>query len=63
MMLVAMETGLRAGELAALKYQDIEQDIIHVRRQQVIFFDIGSQTKRKWGDVEYTKNERTCPHD
>ena len=63
MMLLAMETGLRAGELAALKYQDIEQDIIHVRRQQVIFFDIGSQTKRKWGDVEYTKNERTCPHD
>jgi len=61
MMLVAMETGMRVGELAALKHEDIEDGFIHVHRQQVIQFDSEDDTKRHWIDVEYTKNERTNP--
>ncbi len=61
MMLVAMETGMRVGELAALRNEDIEDGFIHVHRQQVIKFDEGEKTKRHWADVEYTKNERTNP--
>ncbi len=61
MMLVAMETGMRVGELAALKYEDIGKDYIHVHRQQVIQMNEHSSPKRQWKDVEYTKNERTNP--
>ena len=35
MIQVAMETGLRAGELAALHKDDIKGDYIHVHRQQI----------------------------
>ena len=61
MMLLAMETGMRVGELAALKKEDIEDGFLHVHRQQVIQFDSEDDTKRHWEDVEYTKNERTNP--
>ena len=61
MMLVSMETGMRLGELAALRYDDIDENYIHVHRQQVILFDRNEKTKRHWEDVEYTKNERTNP--
>jgi len=61
MVLVAMETGMRVGELAALRYEDIEEDFIHVHRQQVMVYDNDKRTKRQWKDVEYTKNERTNP--
>ena len=60
MMLLAMETGMRAGELAALHKSDVKQDFIHVHRQQrrdhdhdghEIIFEVG-----------YTEDERMHPH-
>lgn len=33
--ILALQTGVRTGELAALKYSDIEGDMLHVQRQEV----------------------------
>lgn len=60
MRLMAMETGMRAGELAALKWSDVLDGFIHVHRQQVLDRSSGHQVFR---DVEYTKDERKHPHD
>ena len=59
MRLMAMETGMRAGELAALKWSDVLDGFIHVHRQQVLDRSSGHQVFR---DVEYTKDERKHPH-
>ena len=61
MIRTAMETGLRAGEIAALHKDDIKGDYIHVHRQQI-------RTKDEAGceklfEVGYTKDERTHPSD
>ncbi|MCR5175012.1 MAG: tyrosine-type recombinase/integrase [Oscillospiraceae bacterium] len=60
MILLAMETGLRAGELAALHSSDIEDGFIHVHRQQLRDRSNGKQIFK---DVSYTKDERKHPHD
>ncbi|MBR2591603.1 MAG: tyrosine-type recombinase/integrase [Oscillospiraceae bacterium] len=60
MTLFAMETGLRAGELAALHRSDIEDGFIHVHRQQLRDKSTGKQT---FVEVCYTKDERKHPHD
>ncbi len=61
MMLVAMETGMRAGELAALKKCDIEGDILHIHRQQTKVPKTQDSNQQVFVDVEYTKNERQNP--
>ncbi len=61
MMLVAIETGMRVGELAALRKEDIGREYIHVHRQQVFNYDTHAKPKRQMREVEYTKNERTNP--
>ena len=61
MMLVAMETGMRAGELAALKKTDVDANYIRVHRQQLLVFDDESCKKRYQRYVEYTKNEKANP--
>ena len=61
MMLVSMETGMRVGELCALRKEDIEENFIRVHRQQVIIMDEHAETIRHLEDVEYTKNERANP--
>lgn len=33
--ILALQTGLRTGELAALKFSDIEDDVLHVQRQEI----------------------------
>ena len=58
MLLVAIETGLRVGELAALKKEDIEGQYLHVHRQQIRSLANGHQS---FSDVGYTKNERVRP--
>ena len=60
MTLLAMETGLRAGELAALHISDIQDDFIHVHRQQLRDTATGHQL---FHFVDYTKDERKHPHD
>ena len=61
MMLVAMETGMRLGELAALKKTDVDDDYIWVHRQQVVVFDDERCRNRQIRDLEYTKNEKSNP--
>lgn len=58
MILVAIETGLRVGELAALKKTDVADGYIHVHRQQ-----LREYTDKHQGfiDVNYTKNEKKRP--
>ena len=33
--ILALQTGLRTGELAALKFSDIENDVLHIQRQEI----------------------------
>ena len=61
MMLVAMETGMRVGELAALRKSDIDSEYIWVHRQQIVGYDDESCKNRRIQYVEYTKNERANP--
>ena len=61
MMLVAMETGMRLGELAALKKSDVSDDYIWVHRQQVVVFEDERCRNRQIKDLEYTKNEKENP--
>lgn len=60
-MLVAMETGMRAGELTALLSEDVGEDFISVHRQQVKVFKTKDNPKSFFTCVNYTKNERTNP--
>ena len=60
MLLLAKETGMRAGEIAALRASDISSKYIHVHRQQLRSNQRGSQ---EFYDVAYTKDERLHPHD
>ena len=59
MRLFSMVTGLRAGELSALLWNDVLDDFIHVHRQQILDKSSGHQV---FYDVEYTKDERKHPH-
>ena len=60
-MLVAMETGMRAGELTALKKEDIRDGYIYVHRQQVFVPKTDSNEDSYYKYVNYTKNEREHP--
>lgn len=56
--LLAIETGMRAGELPSLKWTDIKSNYIHIHSQQL--------SKRRKGGKEYyyadwTKNEKGIP--
>ena len=54
-LVLAFQTGLRTGELAALKASDIEGDTLHVQRQEIRYkIEAGKQAHDV---VEYTKTE------
>lgn len=61
MILLAIETGMRAGELAALRKSDIDGDIIHIHRQQTKIPRSELSEQQFFVDVDYTKNERMNP--
>lgn len=42
--ILALQTGLRTGELAALKYSDLEGDMLHVQRMEIKYKDEKSGT-------------------
>lgn len=53
--LLAFESGVRVGELAALKFSDISNNVLHVQRQEVVY---KSRPGRMVSEVvEYTKTE------
>jgi integrase len=55
-LIFAFESGVRCGELAALKFSDITNDILHVQRQEIVYKseESGRQVHEV---VEYTKTE------
>ena len=53
--LFACQTGLRTAELAALKYSDIDDQKIHVQRQEIRYKDDDGRTIHEI--VQYTKTE------
>lgn len=59
MSLLAKETGMRVGELAALHVEDVQDDFIHVHRQQI---KVSEGTHNRLVEVGYTKDERMHPH-
>lgn len=60
MALLALETGMRRDELCALRWEDVENEYIHIHRQQLT--DPSASPKRAY-EVLYTKDEREHPHD
>lgn len=58
-MLICMETGMRAGEIVALKMADISDGYIHVHDQQVRRRD--KNEHQQFLLAGYTKNERQNP--
>lgn len=58
--LIAIETGMRVGELCALNWSDIKEDSIHIHRQQIC--NVVNHAK-KYSIVGYTKNERGVSED
>ena len=60
MILLAIETGMRAGELCALHWDDISETDIHIHRQQLIHTRNGK--REGFYEVPYTKDERRHPH-
>ena len=61
MILLSIETGMRAGELAALLKSDIQGDVLHIHRQQTKIPATKNTGKQYFTDLEYTKNERQNP--
>ena len=63
LMMLARETGMRAGELVALQNCDVSSDMIHIHRQLLNqkTSDI-SASLNSYHEVPYTKDERQHPH-
>lgn len=57
--LLAFQTGIRMGELTALKYSDIEGDYLHIQRQQIKYKQDGQIVYKI---VEFTKSEAGDRH-
>lgn len=52
-LIFAFQTGVRCGELAALKFEDIHNDILHVQRQEVLYKK--AKGEQEHVIVDYTK--------
>lgn len=59
-MLFAIETGVRVGELCALKWEDIKEYSIHIHSQQLSRKGTGG---KEYYLVPYTKNEKGISED
>jgi len=54
-MLLCFQTGVRVGELVALRYSDVQGDMIHVQRQEIRYKDDNGKSVLEV--VDYTKTE------
>lgn len=54
-LIFAFLTGVRCGELAAIKWDDITGDILHIQRQEILYK--GEPGKQVHEVVEYTKTD------
>ncbi len=52
--LLSVETGMRVGELCALKWDDVQADAIHIHAQQLMYKENG----RNYYYVDWTKDEK-----
>ena len=52
--LLSVETGMRVGELCALKWDDVKEDGIHIHAQQLMYKENG----RNYYYVDWTKDEK-----
>lgn len=57
------ETGLRIGELAAVKFSDISNGHIHIQRQEVRTFDVNSSVECHKSGVEVVDYAKTAEGD
>lgn len=60
--LLSIETGMRAGEIVSLKWEDIKDKVIHIHTQQQLVQDEYGH-RLGFEELPYTKDERTNPHD
>lgn len=60
-LLVSMETGLRIGELVAIKKPDVMEHFFHIHRQQRKIPKSETNEHQEFVVVNYTKNERQNP--
>ena len=51
------QSGIRSGELAALKYTDIKDNVLHIQRQEIVYQEEGKVHSKVHEVVEYTKTE------
>lgn len=51
------QSGVRAGELAALKFSDFKDNMMHVQRQEIVYQKEGEKYRKVHEVVEYTKTE------
>lgn len=54
--LLAFQTGIRSGELAALKFDDVEGNWLHIQRQEIKYREEGEKHYR-FEVVDYTKTD------
>ena len=54
--ILALQTGIRTGELAALKFSDVESDVLHIQRQEIKYKGDG-KGKVIHEVVDYCKTE------
>lgn len=63
MLMMARQTGMRAGELSALRRGDVYQDVIHIHSQLINPTKGAKREKeRTYEIVPYTKDEKRHPH-
>lgn len=62
LIMLARETGMRAGELVALHNCDVSPDMIHIHRQLLNQTSGVSTLEDGYYEVLYTKDERQNPH-
>ena len=55
--ILALQTGLRTGELSALKFSDVENNMLHVQRQVIKYKDLDNPGKTIHEVVDYCKTE------
>ena len=55
-LIFSFQTGIRVGELAALKFSDIDNGVLHVQRQEIVY-ESELKGKNVYEVVEYTKTE------